>query len=38
MKYLYAAYLITWATIIIYVLTMLRGFKKVSEEMKELEK
>ena len=38
MNYLYAAYLITWAVIIGYILTMLRGFKKVSEEMRDLER
>jgi CcmD family protein len=38
MKFLYAAYLITWSVIIIYIMTMLYGFKKVSEEMHDLER
>jgi len=38
MKFLYAAYLITWAVIIIYILTMLHGFQKVSQEMRDLER
>ena len=38
MKFLYAAYLITWAVIIVYILTMMRGFQKVSKEMKDLER
>ncbi len=38
MKFLYAAYLITWAVIIVYILTMMRGFQKVSQEMRDLER
>jgi CcmD family protein len=38
MKFLYAAYVITWVVIIFYILTMVRGFKKVSDEMRELER
>ncbi len=38
MKFLYAAYLITWVVIILYILTMLRGFQKVSKEMQDLER
>jgi CcmD family protein len=38
MKFLYAAYLVTWGVIILYILTMLRGFKKISQEIKELER
>lgn len=37
MKYLYAAYLITWSVIIVYILSMLVGFRKVSEEIRDLE-
>jgi CcmD family protein len=38
MKFLCAAYLITWSVIVLYVLTMVRGFKKVSSEMRDLER
>ena len=38
MSYLYAAYLIVWTVIIIYILTMLYGFKKISDEMRDLER
>jgi len=38
MRFLYAAYLITWGVIIAYIITVLMGFKKVSDEMKDLEK
>jgi CcmD family protein len=38
MKFLYAAYLITWGVIIFYILSMLVGFQKVSQEMRDLEK
>lgn len=38
MKFLYAAYLITWVVIILYILTMLRGFQKVSRELRDLER
>jgi hypothetical protein len=38
MKFLYAAYLITWGVIISYILTMLNGFRKVSQDMRDLER
>jgi CcmD family protein len=38
MKFLYAAYLITWTVIIIYIASMLVGFQKVSREMRDLER
>ena len=38
MKFLYAAYLITWSVIIVYILSMLAGFQKVSREMRDLER
>jgi CcmD family protein len=38
MSYLYAAYLIVWGVIMAYIFTMLRGFKRVSQELRELEK
>ncbi len=38
MNYLYAAYIIVWVVLIGYIVILSRGFKKVAEEMKELEK
>ena len=38
MKFLYAAYIITWAAIGGYVLSLAAGFKKVQDELNELEK
>lgn len=38
MKYLYAAYFATWAIHILYLLTVTRGYKKVAEDIQELEK
>jgi CcmD family protein len=38
MKFLYAAYLITWSVIVVYILSMLVGFQKVSQEMRDLER
>jgi CcmD family protein len=38
MKFLYAAYLITWSVIICYILSMLVGFQKVSKDMHDLER
>ena len=38
MNYLYAAYLITWAVIGIYVVTLAAGFKKVQSELNDLER
>ncbi len=38
MKYLYAAYFITWGVIILYIITMIMGFRKVQQEMRDLER
>lgn len=38
MKFLYAAYLITWGVIIAYIVSMLFGFQKVSRDMRDLER
>lgn len=38
MKFLCAAYLITWAVILFYILTMVLGFRKVSKELHDLER
>jgi CcmD family protein len=38
MRYLYAAYLITWAVILVYIVTVLAGFKKVQDDMRDLER
>lgn len=38
MNYLYAAYGITWAAILVYVVILTRGFKKVQEDVQELER
>jgi hypothetical protein len=38
MSYLYAAYIIVWVVLIGYIGILTVGFKKVAEEMKELEK
>ena len=38
MKFLYAAYLITWTAIGAYVLSLVAGFKKVQDELNDLEK
>jgi CcmD family protein len=37
MKFLYAAYLITWGVIVVYILTMVLGFRKVSNDFRDLE-
>jgi CcmD family protein len=37
-KYLYAAYGVTWAVHVIYVVILTRGFKKVQEEIEDLER
>ena len=38
MNYLYAAYIIVWVVLIGYIIILTRGFKKLAQEMKELEK
>lgn len=38
MKFLYAAYFVTWAIHILYLLSLTRGYKKVAEEIHELER
>lgn len=38
MKYLYAAYIVTWAVHIVYIVILVRGFRKVQEEVKDLER
>ncbi len=38
MSYLYAAYIIVWVVLIGYIVILTRGFKKLAEEVKELEK
>lgn len=38
MKFLYAAYFATWAIHIVYFLTLTFGYKRVAEEIRELEK
>jgi len=38
MSYLYAAYIIVWVVLIGYIVILTRGFKKVQEEVRELEK
>ncbi len=37
MKFLYAAYLITWAVLLVYIFIMIRGFQRVSEDLRDLE-
>jgi CcmD family protein len=37
-NFLYAAYIITWVFIIGYVGVLTRGFKKLQEEVKDLER
>jgi hypothetical protein len=38
MKYMYAAYIVTWVIHIGYLFILTRGYKRVVEEAKELEK
>lgn len=38
MKFLYAAYGVTWAVIILYLLVLTRGFQRVREDVRELER
>ena len=37
MKFLYAAYIIVWVVLITYIGILTRGFKKLQEEMRDLE-
>ena len=37
MSYLYAAYIIVWVVLIGYIGILMRGFRKLAEEMKDLE-
>jgi CcmD family protein len=38
MKFLYAAYFVTWAIHFLYLLNVTRGYKKMAEEIRDLEK
>jgi CcmD family protein len=38
MNYLYAAYVITWVILIGYIAMLTRGFRRLQEEMRELER
>jgi CcmD family protein len=38
MSYLYAAYIIVWVVLIGYIGILTRGFKKLAEEMRDLER
>lgn len=38
MKFLYAAYIVTWTVHIVYIAILVRGFRKVEEEVKDLER
>jgi hypothetical protein len=38
MKYMYAAYIVTWVIHIGYLWILTRGYQRVTEEAKELEK
>lgn len=38
MKFLYAAYGVTWAVIIFYLLVLTRGFQRVRQDVRELER
>lgn len=38
MHYLYAAFTATWIIHVLYLLSLARGFRRVQEEMKELER
>jgi CcmD family protein len=38
MRFLYAAYIITWTVHIVYIVILVRGFRKVQEEVKDLER
>jgi len=37
MKYLYAAYIITWVVLIGYIATLTLGFKRLQEDVRDLE-
>ncbi len=38
MKFLYAAYIVTWAVHIVYIAILVRGFRKVEEDLRDLER
>jgi hypothetical protein len=38
MKYMYAAYIVTWVIHIVYLAVLSRGYKRVAEEAEELER
>lgn len=38
MNYLYAAYIITWVLILGYIVVLTRGFQKLQDEVKDLER
>jgi CcmD family protein len=38
MKWVFAAYTIAWTVHIVYIAILVRGFKKVQEEVKDLER
>jgi CcmD family protein len=38
MRFLYAAYIITWAVIGAYLVTLAQGFKRVQDDLRDLER
>jgi CcmD family protein len=38
MKFLYAAYIVTWVILIGYIVVLTLGFERLQEEVRELEK
>ena len=38
MKYLYAAYVITWVVLLGYILILTLGFKRLEEDVRDLER
>jgi CcmD family protein len=38
MKFLYAAYIVTWTVHIVYIAILVRGFRKVEEEVRDWER
>ena len=38
MKFLYAAYTLTWVVLIFYLLTLTRGFQRLRDDLDELKK
>jgi len=38
MKFLYAAYIITWVVLITYIGILTRGFKRLQDEVRDLER